>query len=273
MNENNGNKVKSALVLTTQTLAALGSVDPVFAGVSLITGLINELIVCHDAEQLEKRLNMLEDEIKRRDVMLESLQNRIDELEEHSYYVLRNNIRCFCSSSYPEVAEIYSKCIVDYLINQNHDMEEEICEILQQCNSNDIQLMNLVKEFIYSGSHEEAEEEKKKIIKDVEDINSGVKKYRDRSIIYGEYTIFWKDFMKENHVRNVEDMTMMLNNQLMADGKDLVYDWAYLSRAIVKLSNLGVLQLEYRNKLGTNSPFNIDRFHVTLFGRKLLEYL
>ncbi|PHU34404.1 hypothetical protein [Pseudobutyrivibrio ruminis] len=273
MNENNRNKIKSTLELSTQTLAALGSVNPAFAGVSLITGLINELIVCYDAAQLEKRLNMLEEEIKRRDVKIESLQEKVNDLEEHSYYALRNNIRYFCSSSYPEVAAVYSKCIVDYLLKQDHEMEEEICEILQQCNSNDIQLMHLVKEFVYSGKHEMAEEEKKKIIKDVDDINKGVKKYRDRSYIYGDYTIFWNDFMKECHVDNVTDMTIMLNKQLEADGKRLVYDWAYLSRSIVKLSNLGVLQLEYRNMLGTNSPFNVDRFHVTLFGQKMLEYL
>ena len=61
---NNNQEIKATLSLTTQALSTLGNVNPVFVGISLITGIINELIGCYESTQLEKRLNMLEKEIE-----------------------------------------------------------------------------------------------------------------------------------------------------------------------------------------------------------------
>ena len=89
----------------------------------------------------------------------------------------------------------------------------------------------------------------------------------------GEYTIFWQDFMEYYHVNGVGDMSFMLNEQLMADKKELVYDWAYISRAMIKMQNLGILQLDFISTLGTVSQFNINRLHVTVFGQQLIKYI
>jgi hypothetical protein len=52
-----------------------------------------------------------------------------------------------------------------------------------------------------------------------------------------------------------------------------IIDFAYIERSIIKLQSLGVLQCDFRNVPGTLSVNNIDRFPVTFFGQKLLEYI
>lgn len=60
------------------------------------------------------------------------------------------------------------------------------------------------------------------------------------------------------------------NGQFYGDEIDYL---AHLGKSIVKLQNLSVLQCDYHTTLGTTSPSNIERFHITLFGKKLLEYI
>ena len=79
--------------------------------------------------------------------------------------------------------------------------------------------------------------------------------------------------MKYCNVNGVNDMSLLLNVKLNANGEEPVYDWAYYARSIIKLQNMGVFQLDFVSTLGTVSQFNIERFHVTLFGQKLLEYI
>ena len=42
---------------------------------------------------------------------------------------------------------------------------------------------------------------------------------------------------------------------------------------MLKFQSNGVVQLEFVSSLGTISQNNINRFHITLFGQKLLEYI
>lgn len=79
--------------------------------------------------------------------------------------------------------------------------------------------------------------------------------------------------MEYTCINGIGDMSLMLNAQLETDKKEKVYDWAYISRAMVKMQNLGILQLDFISSLGTVSQFNINRLHVTIFGQKLLEYI
>ena len=50
-------------------------------------------------------------------------------------------------------------------------------------------------------------------------------------------------------------------------------DWAYLVKSFLKLEKLGIIQMDYINTPGTISSLNVERFHITLFGEKLLEYV
>lgn len=52
-----------------------------------------------------------------------------------------------------------------------------------------------------------------------------------------------------------------------------VYDWAFIIRALLKMQSRGVVQLEFISSSGIISQNNIDQFHITLFGQKLLEYI
>jgi len=102
----------------------------------------------------------------------------------------------------------------------------------------------------------------------------------DRSIVYPEgKTIFWKEFASSIGLpQNVSYMGHLLNKSLTRineEGEHLgeVMDYAYVARSIMKLQSLGVLQCDIIMTLGTTSLNNIDRFHITFFGQKLLEYI
>ena len=99
------------------------------------------------------------------------------------------------------------------------------------------------------------------------------KRRHDRNVIFGENTIFWKDFTNYFHLVNVDDMGLILNQLGKNENGEEVYDWTYLIRSMLKFQSNGVVQLEFVSSLGTISQNNINRFHITLFGQKLLEYI
>ena len=41
----------------------------------------------------------------------------------------------------------------------------------------------------------------------------------------------------------------------------------------MKLNDLGVLQVDYLVTVGTANNLNIDRFHITLLGKRILTYV
>lgn len=65
---------------------------------------------------------------------------------------------------------------------------------------------------------------------------------------------------------------MILDKGINENGEKTM-NWAFYVRSFIKLDRLGVLQLDYYSTLGTVNSLNIERFHVTLFGEKLLEYI
>jgi hypothetical protein len=103
----------------------------------------------------------------------------------------------------------------------------------------------------------------------------------DRNIIYPNgNTIFWKHFI--SFVLNtqepiVRDMGLLYNRELFVKTEDGTQSksimLSYIPRSIIKLQSLGVLQYDFITTLGTSSPTYIDRFHITFFGQKILEYI
>lgn len=65
---------------------------------------------------------------------------------------------------------------------------------------------------------------------------------------------------------------MILMNGVLESGKETMI-WAYYVRSFIKLDRLGIIQLDYNSTLGTINSLNIDRFHITLFGEQLLNYI
>lgn len=100
----------------------------------------------------------------------------------------------------------------------------------------------------------------------------------DRNIIYQDgNTIHWSDFSTFLFGSEIKDMGQLLNRRCIAqtEGGEEIFTIApsFIARSIIKLQSLGVLQYDFITTLGNTSPNNIDRFHITFFGQKILEYI
>ncbi|MCD8129740.1 MAG: hypothetical protein LUE16_00430 [Lachnospiraceae bacterium] len=281
-------KVQNALNVVSPIASAASLLNPAFLAVPVIASVYNEVCAYFDSRSTEKRLNQLEKALEKQNISNDEFRNRLDRLDEHDQYVFRNNVKHLCVSALPETTDVLIDCMIAFLMdNDHHQMNEELCEILRDCNSFDMYLLQKFKEYLLKGSREEYNSKLELAKKAAEDQNKreeekskGDKKsgfrskvYYDRNVLYGRYTIFWKDFMTILNVQNTVSASAMINKVcIMEDGSE-TYDWAYLVRSLLKLQRLGVVEVEYHNTMGVVSQNNIDRFHVTLFGKKLLDHI
>ena len=102
----------------------------------------------------------------------------------------------------------------------------------------------------------------------------------DRNVVYPKGgTVFWSELASFIGLPpNLSYMGQLLNKSLIKvneEGEELgeFTDFSYIARSIVKLQSLGVIECDIIMTLGTTSINNIDRFHITLFGQKVLEYI
>lgn len=278
--------IKKALNVASPIASVLSLINPAFLAIPVVASVSNELCAYFDAKSVENRLLQLQKRIEEEAIAIEDLKEMVNSLNEHSQYVLRNNLKHLCLSALPETTDVLIKCLISYIKQENKDMNEEICEIVCSCNANDIQFLQLVKQYIIEGTREYHCEMRKKEQDEVEEIHEQPKesttgmakayhpiKWKDRNMIYGDNTIFWRDFTEYFQLRNIGDMGMMLNMLGKDENGNEVYDWAYMIRSLIKFQNQGVVQLEFVTTPGTISQNNIDRFHITLFGQKLLKYI
>lgn len=267
--------IKAALNIASPVASAGSVLLPPLIVVPIIASVYSELCSYWDSNNITKRFQSLQDEVEKQGIFLENFAKRISELEEHDQYVFRNNIKHLCLTAQPETTDMLNKAIIECVMSESFGLAEHACEILQQCNSDDILFLEMVKNFLLN----EPKDEYKKTTKEaLANENSGG--FQDRIVLFGEdTTIIWKDFIKPLHVKSLDhDLGEFLSIPFQAEqnGKVLEGEITYLAqlaKSIVKLQNLSVLQCEYRATLGTISPGNIERFHVTLFGKKLLEYI
>lgn len=272
--ENQDEKLIRTANVISSTASAMASLNPLFLAIPIMTSVANELFSFFDSKSTEKRLCGMENELNKQGIEIQDFAERISKLEEHEQYVLRNNVKYLCLAAQPETTDMLNKAIIECVMSESFGLTEHACEILQQCNSDDIFLLELIKKFQMNGSKKEYKE---KFSKAKEEKDSGG--WQDRNVFYGEdTTIFWSDFLKELNFPSV-DLGELLslkfkakdeNGQFYGDEIDYL---AHLGKSIVKLQNLSVLQCDYRTTLGTTSPSNVERFHLTLFGKKLLEYI
>jgi len=100
---------------------------------------------------------------------------------------------------------------------------------------------------------------------------------RDRNMIFGKNTVFMKDYhdyLGREFNGNYPKIDLLLSQKIVNhDTNEPYYDLAYESRALVKLESLGVLILDSVSTLGLSSRLNVERFHLTVFGQKLLTYI
>ena len=265
-----------ALNVASPIASTLSLLNPVFLAIPIISSVANELFSYFDSKSIEHRLNCLQNEIEKESIPLEEFATKVSELDEHGQYVVRNAVKHVCLSAQPEVVDTINKTIIDLIMREPYGLHEHVCEILQQCNADDIMLLKYIKYFQLNGEKDTYQEKLKAAQKDAA-IKGG---WRDRSYFYGENnTIFWNDFVKIFSLSDaITDMGILLNRKLTKRNKtgevdSEIIDFAYLAKSIIKMQNLSVLQCDFKTTLGTLSINDIDRFHITFFGQKLLDYI
>ena len=104
--------------------------------------------------------------------------------------------------------------------------------------------------------------------------------FTDRNIIHDNgNTIFWSEFSSFLGLPNNAGVDYLMNRKLSMstpDGSVINDDFDYgkiIARTIIKLNSLGVLETEHATRAGTTSAYDINRFHITFFGQKILDYL
>ncbi|MBQ7668930.1 MAG: hypothetical protein IJS47_06350 [Clostridia bacterium] len=116
---------------------------------------VAEVINFIDAEIVNRRLEKLEEEINKRKMSIEEFESRISEFDEHQYYFVRNNLRYYLLNCIPESSKEFCRSVVRYIANEDEELQEEICEIIQNLNEQDINFIKLINSFIKSSNKNE----------------------------------------------------------------------------------------------------------------------
>lgn len=284
-------KEKSVVIFDgiDSTANVLSLINPVFAGLTIITFVVKQIINYVNSDDIVKRMNKIEKQLNDKKIDMEEFREKIINLSEHNMYVARNNLRNILLNCIPDTVDLYISIWIDLIMNDTNSTNEDLCEILADLNKNDLLLLEMIKTFTKYGekryyisseiSKRNRDEEEKKKNEEIKEYNSktkGIKKldfkFSDRDIRIGNKTIFWKDFSKYYNVEVNEMGYMILEKGTNEKGVKTTV-WAHYVRSFIKLDRLGVLQLDYHSTLGTINSSNIERFHITLFGEKLLEYI
>ena len=268
--------IKAALNIASPVASAGSLLLPPLIVVPIIASVYNEICSYWDSNSIKKRFQGLQDEVEKQGISHEDFAERISALEEHEQYVLRNNIKHLCLAAQPETTDALNKAIIECVMSEPFGLAEHACEILQQCNSDDILLLKLIKNFQMNSPKHKYHKKKTETV-----ANENTGGFQDRVVLFGEdTTIFWEDFIEPLHIKTPNHgLEAFLSVHFQANGSngepldgEITY-LAQLAKSIIKLQNLSVLQCEYHTTLGTISPGNIQCFHITLFGKKLLEYI
>ncbi len=208
------------------TANVLSLIHPAFAGLTIITFVIKQIInyVCTD--DIVKRINKIEQQLNNKKINIEEFKEKITNLTEHNMYVVRNNLSNILLNCIPDTVDIYISIWIDLIMNDTNSANEDLCEILSDLNKNDLLLLEMIKTFMKYGekryyissemTKRNRVEERKKENEEIREYNSktkGIKKldfrFSDRDIRIGNKTIFWKDFSKFYNV-NVGEMGYMI---------------------------------------------------------------
>ena len=239
-----------ALNIASPIASTLSLLNPIFLAIPIVSSVANELFSYFDSKSVEHRLNCLQNEIEKESIPLEEFAAKVSELDEHGQYVVRNAVKHVCLSAQPEVVDTINRAIIDLIMREPYGLPEHVCEILQQCNADDIMLLKYIKYFQSNGEKSTYQEKLKAVQQDVT-IKGG---WRDRSYFYGENnTIFWEDFVKIFPIRDtITDMGIFLNRKFVKKGEagesnSEIIEFAFLAKSIIKMQSLSVLQCDVKS--------------------------
>ena len=285
LNDDTINKLKSAGDVINIGAGILSSVDPAFSLIPIFVYAINWTFGLASPEYIEKRLNKINERLIKRKLSIEEFKNEILKLSEHNEYIVLNHLRNILLVTIPESVDIYIELIIDFIMKKEYEEKETLCEIVNMLNKKDIQLLKMIREYRDNGDREyfnknteKAEKEKienEKIDEYNNKPNRGLSKLKwvDRNVVINDLnTIFWKDFEKYYELQSGE-MGFILLGETIDEQSNKSKEWAYIGKSIIKLQNLGILELDYINTPGNINSLNVERFHITLFGVELLKYI
>lgn len=279
------NKIKNTGDIINIGTEIISSVNPAFSLIPLFVYAINWTLGLASPEYIVKRLNKINKRLIKRKISIEDFKNEVSSLSEHNEYIVLNHLRNILLVAIPETVDIYIELIIDFIMKKEYDEKETLCEIVNMLNKKDIQLLRMIREYRDNGEREyfnknteKAQKEKienEKIDEFNNKPNHGLTKLKwvDRNIVINNLdTIFWKDFEKYYELESGEMGFILLRQTTDEEGNESK-EWAYIGKSIIKLQNLGILELDYMNTTGNINSLNVERFHITLFGKELLKYI
>ena len=243
LNDDTINKLKSVGDVINIGAGILSSVDPAFSLIPIFVYAINWTFGLASPEYIEKRLNKINERLIKRKISIEEFKNEILKLSEHNEYIVLNHLRNILLVTIPESVDIYIELIIDFIMKKEYEEKEKI--------------------------------ENEKIDEYNNKPNRGLSKLKwvDRNVVINDLnTIFWKDFEKYYELQSGE-MGFILLGETIDGQSNKSKEWAYIGKSIIKLQNLGILELDYINTPGNINSLNVERFHITLFGVELLKYI
>ena len=274
----------------------LSCINPIFSTITLVTYGVRKVIGLSSDEAIIDRLKRMEKDIINKKIGIYDFKNKISELSEHDKYVVSNNLYNVLLTCIPETVDIYISVLVDYVMSNENNKHDELCEIICQLNKSDLTLLQLIKEYQEKGDYEyfkevqrkhgeqvkkyfEQKERQEKEVKLKEESNKlhqiknlDMPVFVDRGMFFEKNTIFWKDFKKYYNL-----IVNELGTMLMMYGYDEQHNridyWVYIVKSFLKLQSMGLLELDFIDTIGNSNMLNIDRFHVTLVGQEVLKYI
>lgn len=275
------NKIKKATEVADAFSDSLSLIHPVFVGIPIITYVVNKCLGCTSEERITERLNMIAYKLQEKKITKDEFKTKIEKVSEYYEYVIRNNLNNIVLTCIPETVDTYIEVLIELILNQETSIYEELCEIINQLNKSDFQLLKMIKEYQNYGTREyyntylKKREESKKITDTEVEKSKTMKKvnFQDRSLCIGVDTIFWRDFAEVYGVSGITFEYMLLKEFVVESNDGKKYEWMYIARSFLKLQKLGIIEIDYNTTLETINNLNINRFHITVFGAKLMKYI
>lgn len=270
---------------------------PEFVATPLIVFAVNRILGLISDEDIIKRLKKIEKQLETKKISKEDFKNKIIDLSEHKKYFSTTVLENIIKNCIPETVDIYISLFIDYIMQEKCEVKEELCEIISSLNKHDLDLIKYIKKYLRDGEGSNYKQEikrleesdkrnaeiemKNKIIEE-ENKNNPEKiskltifPFRDRSIILDEKrTIFWNDFSIYCGFPNPIPLNFTMLYEYYDKNTTADYsDWIFYGKSFIKLERIGILQLDYKSTLGTINSLDISRFHITILGLVLLEYI
>lgn len=236
--------------------------------IPVIISVFNELITFTDGKIVEERLKQLEEGIEKLGYEVEEFKQSVENLDEHNQFVLRRYVKDYCLAALPETIQMRILAIIEFVMSQEHDFSEEICEITAELNRTDLEVLDRIFSIV---TNKELVRKRGQEARDK--INNSTGKIKDRVYYLPKQTVLWEDFTNIREGEAPASFCNLLNYHIAdSEGKDN-FNYAMECRSLLKLQSLGVITIDSQPLWGPTPVNNVCQFHLTVFGVKLMEYV